>query len=133
VQEFILSCQDTEKGGISDRPDDMADVFHTFFGIAGLSLMGAPPVPQPRDSGFAPRLRVLESKRASRRRTAMQKLRIGRVGFRVGSRHRLMVAGVRIAGYPGLKAVDPVYALPVETVERLGLKPWAPSEPAPST
>lgn len=27
--------QDDERGGISDRPDDMADVFHTFFGIAG--------------------------------------------------------------------------------------------------
>ena len=45
AQEFILSCQDPEKGGISDRPDDMADVFHTFFGIAGLSLMGkGPPI-----------------------------------------------------------------------------------------
>jgi prenyltransferase beta subunit len=43
AQEFILSCQDPEKGGISDRPDDMADVFHTFFGIAGLSLMGTGP------------------------------------------------------------------------------------------
>ena len=40
LQAFILSCQDTEDGGISDRPDDMADVYHTFFGIAGLSLMG---------------------------------------------------------------------------------------------
>lgn len=32
--------QDEDDGGISDRPDDMADVYHTFFGIAGLSLMG---------------------------------------------------------------------------------------------
>ena len=39
----------------------MADVYHTFFGIAGLSLMG----------------------------------------------------------YPGLKAIDPTFALPVEVVERL--------------
>ena len=31
--------QDEARGGISDRPEDMADVFHTFFGIAGLSLM----------------------------------------------------------------------------------------------
>jgi prenyltransferase beta subunit len=44
-QEFILSCQDPDNGGISDRPDDMADVFHTFFGIAGLSLLGALPAP----------------------------------------------------------------------------------------
>jgi geranylgeranyl transferase type-2 subunit beta len=37
---FIRECQDPEGGGIADRPDDMADVFHTFFGLAGLSLMG---------------------------------------------------------------------------------------------
>lgn len=42
LSNFILDCQDEEKGGISDRPDTMADVFHTFFGLAGLSLMGYP-------------------------------------------------------------------------------------------
>ena len=26
---FILSCQDLENGGISDRPGDMVDVWHT--------------------------------------------------------------------------------------------------------
>lgn len=53
--------QDEEDGGISDRPEDMADVYHTFFGIAGLSLMGR----------------------------------------------------------PGLKAIDPTYALPVDVVQRI--------------
>ncbi len=38
--EFILQCQDADDGGIADRPGNMADVFHTFFGICGLSLMG---------------------------------------------------------------------------------------------
>jgi geranylgeranyl transferase type-2 subunit beta len=37
-----MCLQDGEDGGISDRPDDMADVYHTFFGIAALSLMGYP-------------------------------------------------------------------------------------------
>lgn len=32
---FILSSQDPELGGIADRPGDMADVFHTQFGVAG--------------------------------------------------------------------------------------------------
>eukprot|EP00983_Pelagomonas_calceolata_P036524 1133982-Pelagomonas_calceolata.AAC.1 len=36
------SMQDDEDGGISDRPDDMADIYHTFSGLAGLSLMGYP-------------------------------------------------------------------------------------------
>ncbi|CAF9931959.1 MAG: hypothetical protein ALECFALPRED_005131 [Alectoria fallacina] len=40
--QFILRCQDPEKGGIADRPGDMVDVFHTHFGIAGLSLIGFP-------------------------------------------------------------------------------------------
>jgi geranylgeranyl transferase type-2 subunit beta len=56
-----LCGQDSENGGISDRPDDAVDVFHTFFGVAGLSLLE----------------------------------------------------------YPGVKAVDPVYALPVDIVDRI--------------
>ncbi|KAI9683339.1 MAG: hypothetical protein M1829_005409 [Trizodia sp. TS-e1964] len=38
--KFILSCQDEDVGGIADRPGDSVDVFHTVFGIAGLSLLG---------------------------------------------------------------------------------------------
>ncbi|XP_062116212.1 geranylgeranyl transferase type-2 subunit beta 1-like [Humulus lupulus] len=37
--KFILDCQDLENGGISDRPDDAVDVYHTYFGVAGLSLL----------------------------------------------------------------------------------------------
>ncbi|KAL9685141.1 hypothetical protein QQ045_022588 [Rhodiola kirilowii] len=59
--KFILDCQDKENGGISDRPDDAVDVFHTYFGVAGLSLLE----------------------------------------------------------YPGIKAIDPAYALPVSVVERV--------------
>lgn len=40
--DYILSCQDPEDGGISDRPGNMVDVFHTYFGFAGLSLLGYP-------------------------------------------------------------------------------------------
>ncbi|KAH9841140.1 rab geranylgeranyltransferase [Rhodofomes roseus] len=39
---FILSAQETEHGGIADRPGDQPDVFHTHFGVAGLSLLGYP-------------------------------------------------------------------------------------------
>jgi len=42
LTSFILSAQDTENGGIADRPGDVADVFHTLFGVAGLSLLGFP-------------------------------------------------------------------------------------------
>ncbi|EEH47411.1 Rab geranylgeranyltransferase BET2 [Paracoccidioides brasiliensis Pb18] len=39
---FIIRCQDPDGGGIADRPGDMVDVFHTVFGIAGLSLLNYP-------------------------------------------------------------------------------------------
>ena len=42
LKAFILRCQDLNGGGIADRPGDMVDVFHTVFGIAGLSLLGFP-------------------------------------------------------------------------------------------
>ena len=37
---FILESQDEVKGGIADRPGNEVDVFHTVFGLAGLSLVG---------------------------------------------------------------------------------------------
>ncbi|OEH80397.1 geranylgeranyl transferase type II beta [Cyclospora cayetanensis] len=36
---FILQAQDTESGGIADRPGDLADAFHTFFGLAALGMI----------------------------------------------------------------------------------------------
>ncbi|QIW97131.1 hypothetical protein AMS68_002649 [Peltaster fructicola] len=42
LTSFILECQDPSQGGFADRPGDMVDVFHTNFGIAGLSLLGYP-------------------------------------------------------------------------------------------
>lgn len=36
---FILSAQDGDNGGIADRPGDVADVFHTLFGIAGTRIL----------------------------------------------------------------------------------------------
>lgn len=40
LEKFILACQDIESGGFSDRPGDVADPYHTLFGLAALSLMG---------------------------------------------------------------------------------------------
>jgi geranylgeranyl transferase type-2 subunit beta len=40
---FISKAQDPDDGGIADRPDDMPDIFHTFFGLSGLSLLGKLP------------------------------------------------------------------------------------------
>ncbi|KAF5103069.1 hypothetical protein D0Z00_000047 [Geotrichum galactomycetum] len=40
LRAFILAAQNEDDGGIADREGDEADVFHTIFGIAGLSLLG---------------------------------------------------------------------------------------------
>ena len=40
---FITECEDKEDGGYSDKPGNMSDVFHTFFALAGLSLLGHDP------------------------------------------------------------------------------------------
>lgn len=53
LKVFILKCQDDEAGGISDKPGNMVDVFHTFFGVAGLSLLQAEPDLKPVDPMFA--------------------------------------------------------------------------------
>jgi len=38
ISEYILNCQDSD-GGIFDRPGNLVDVFHTFFGLACLSIL----------------------------------------------------------------------------------------------
>ncbi|KAJ8979381.1 hypothetical protein NQ317_003080 [Molorchus minor] len=40
LKTFIMACQDIETGGFADRPGDIADPFHTCFGIAAMSLLG---------------------------------------------------------------------------------------------
>eukprot|EP00771_Trimastix_marina_P002768 gnl/Trimastix_PCT/3925.p1 GENE.gnl/Trimastix_PCT/3925~~gnl/Trimastix_PCT/3925.p1 ORF type:complete len:339 (+),score=30.61 gnl/Trimastix_PCT/3925:72-1088(+) len=58
---FILTAQDAEDGGIADRPGDLPDAFHTFFGIAGLSLLGKCGLPCPVNPVYALSHRTLES------------------------------------------------------------------------
>ncbi|SBT79885.1 geranylgeranyltransferase, putative [Plasmodium malariae] len=39
LKNYILLCQDLNNGGISDNPDCLPDICHTFFGLAALSLI----------------------------------------------------------------------------------------------
>lgn len=59
LEGFILSCQDQERGGISDAPDDAVDVFHTFFGVAGLSFLEYPGI-RPIDPAYALPVHVVD-------------------------------------------------------------------------
>jgi len=69
---FILNCQDDENGGIADRPGDIADVYHTFFGVGGLSLLGFNSL-NPIDPAFAINPLVLERLGISWKRLQMYK------------------------------------------------------------
>uniref|UniRef100_A0AC35UF64 Geranylgeranyl transferase type-2 subunit beta n=1 Tax=Rhabditophanes sp. KR3021 TaxID=114890 RepID=A0AC35UF64_9BILA len=40
IMKFVYASQDDETGGFADRPGDYPDPFHTFFGLAALSLLG---------------------------------------------------------------------------------------------
>ncbi|KAL0246341.1 hypothetical protein GEMRC1_007553 [Eukaryota sp. GEM-RC1] len=64
--DFILSCQDEDDGGISDRPGNVADMFHTFFGIAGLSLLDFPGIQADKiDATYALPVSVVNSLKLS--------------------------------------------------------------------
>ena len=63
LRTFILACQDEEHGGISDKPGDEADVFHTFFGIAGLAMLNRDGV-RPIDPAYALPTHTMERLRA---------------------------------------------------------------------
>lgn len=71
---MCVRSQDEHDGGISDRPDDMVDVYHTFFGIAALSLMGYPGLDQ-IDPTFA--LPVATVQRVRQKQAARQSLQQG--------------------------------------------------------
>ncbi|PWN28876.1 terpenoid cyclases/Protein prenyltransferase [Jaminaea rosea] len=58
LRRFILSAQDPDLGGIADRPGNVSDVYHTFFGCAGLSLLGHEGL-QPIDPVYAMPQRVV--------------------------------------------------------------------------
>ncbi|KAM2693655.1 hypothetical protein EV2_007802 [Malus domestica] len=42
--KFILDFQDIENGKILYRPEAVVDVYHTYFGVAGLFLLEYPEV-----------------------------------------------------------------------------------------
>jgi geranylgeranyl transferase type-2 subunit beta len=68
LTSFILDCQDEDGGGISDRPEDEVDVYHTYFGVAGLALMGHPGLKQV-DPTLALPVEVVERLKAKKKNT----------------------------------------------------------------
>ena len=93
LSEFIVDCQDADDGGIADRPGNMADIFHTFFGISGLSLMGYFSVTENNENN----------------------------GNNIKNDLNVNDKGTSSTHYERYKEIDPTYALPRHLVEKLGL------------
>tara|TARA_B110001452_G_C15109581_1_gene386781 strand:- start:451 stop:687 length:237 start_codon:yes stop_codon:yes gene_type:complete len=56
-------------GGIADKPGNEPDVFHTFFGLAGLSLLGTDGM-APVDAAHAMPVSVMQRLRAQQQQAA---------------------------------------------------------------
>jgi prenyltransferase beta subunit len=102
LAEFIMNSQDADDGGIADRPGNMADIFHTFFGISGLSLLGHFSIhncPQPvSEDGTI----------------------IGNISGGVGEEVDKSTES-KSSKFAAYKEIDPTYALPKCLVEKLCL------------
>jgi prenyltransferase beta subunit len=109
LTEFIINCQDSDEGGIGDRAGNMSDIFHTFFGISGLSLLGY-------------------FKKNQIPKNIAKKNSAGNSGETLDSDSTLTASKNQIIGsknetalYANYREIDPTYALPSCLVEKLGL------------
>lgn len=94
LSEFIINCQDADDGGIADRPGNMADIFHTFFGISGLSLLGY----------FSKEQDVTVSQLSD-----------------AGVKANAVEQNKNHSRFEKYRKIDPTYALPEDLVKKLGL------------
>ncbi|CAD7960103.1 unnamed protein product [Amoebophrya sp. A120] len=108
LRKWILECQDTEEGGIADRPGNMPDPFHTFFGVAALSLLNFANGSSGGASGHIGEVATG-----------------GPVGFAATRTSRATATTSKKGGkgieIRDLKPINPTFALPVDTLETLGL------------
>jgi len=125
LARFVLAAQDPDSGGIADRPEDAADVYHTFFGVAGLSLL--------RDSveeewdGEGKRERGGEDEESEATATAATtKTTTTTTTTTTTPSSRLDSVLGFDAGLSRIASIDPVFALPYEALARtaVGERGW---------
>ena len=120
----MLAAQDPDSGGIADRPEDAADVYHTFFGVAGLSLL--------RDSveeewdGEGKRERGGEDEESEATATAATTKTTTTTTTTTTPSSRLDSVLGFDAGLSRIASIDPVFALPYEALARtaVGERGW---------
>jgi len=89
------TLQDTEAGGISDRPGNYVDVFHTNFGICGTA------------GGLASHTEKWASTPPDHSHAC--------------GCSTVLAAGLSLLGYDGLRPVNPVYCMRQDIIDRCGL------------
>ena len=129
LARFVLAAQDGHSGGIADRAEDAADVYHTFFGVAGLSLLrdSMEEEEEGEEGGEGGRGAAREEGRA-RSGGCKEATPAAATAAKEESRpsSRLDSALGLDAGLSQVASIDPVFALPYEALARtaVGKEGW---------
>lgn len=108
-----LSERQLPNGGLNGRPEKLEDVCYSWWNLAALSIIG--------------KLHWINRNKLISFILGAQDLEGGGIADRPGDWvdvfHTVFgLAGLSLVGYPGLRDVDPLYCLPAEVTERMGLR-----------
>ncbi|KAH7905667.1 rab geranylgeranyltransferase [Hygrophoropsis aurantiaca] len=100
-------------GGLNGRPEKLEDVCYSFWVLASLAILG--------------RLSWIDAPSVVRFVLSAQDLETGGIADRPGDMVDVFhthfgIAALALLDYPGLAPLDPVFCMPVDVIERLGLR-----------
>jgi len=118
-----LCERQVKAGGLNGRPEKLPDVCYSWWVLSSLSLCD--------------RLAWIDQDALARFILRCQDPQKGGIADRPDDEpdvyHTFFgLAGLSLMGFPGLKKIDPAYALPAETIRRLGLYGDEPDSPSSS-
>ncbi|RXK38542.1 geranylgeranyl transferase type-2 subunit beta [Tremella mesenterica] len=108
-----LSERQVGSGGLNGRPEKLEDVCYSWWDLASLSILG--------------RLNWIDRDKLIDFILSAQDLEDGGIADRPGDWvdvfHTVFgLAGLSLVGYPGLKDIDPIYCMPSEVINKMGLR-----------
>ncbi len=100
-------------GGLNGRPEKKEDVCYSWWVLSALSILG--------------RMSWIDRDKLGQFILSCQDREAGGISDRPGNMADVFhtyfgIAGLSLLGFPDLEPIDPVYAMPRSTVERLGLE-----------
>ncbi|KAF5369912.1 hypothetical protein D9758_001038 [Tetrapyrgos nigripes] len=108
-----LAERQLPNGGLNGRPEKLEDVCYSFWVLSAMSILN--------------KVHWIDAEKLTSFILSAQDTDNGGIADRPGDMpdvfHTLFgVAGLSILGYPGLKDLDPVYCMPADLIERMGLR-----------